>query len=154
MTITLIKGSSAYLEDCVDSLCNSELGDHYFPDRAKAKAAILEFCGTGCFLVAVDEAKRHAGFICYLPTGAFHAFPYLHLLVTSDKLRGQKVGSMMMDLFEAQIFKEKDKLFLLVASFNTKAKRFYLNRGYKEVGIIPSLYRKGVDEFLLMKTAP
>lgn len=152
MMISLIKGDARFLDECIVSLQDSDLGRFYFPNKEKAEEAINEFMFTDFFLVAVDDKDQFAGFICYLPTGAFHAFPYLHLLVTSSKMRGKGVGSKMMDIFEDRVFEQKDKLFLVVADFNQKGIEFYRKRGFLEVGIIPSLYRRGINEHLLMKT--
>jgi len=151
MIVSLVHGTSQYLQSCTDSLHDSDLGTYYFPNKERAQDAILEFINTDYFLVAIDDKNTFLGFICYLPTGAFHAFPYLHLLVTSKSVRGLGVGTLIMDLFEELIFKQKDKLFLVVADFNPRAKEFYIKRKYKEIGNIPSLYRKGINECLLMK---
>jgi len=152
VVIELINGDYRFLQECTESLQDSELGKYYFPNKDKAEDAIKEFINTEYFLVAINENMTFVGFICYLPTGAFHTFPYLHLLVTSNKLRGKGIGTLIMDKFEDIVFNQKDKLFLVVASFNPKGKDFYIKRNYKEVGIIPSLYRNEIDEHLMMKT--
>lgn len=151
MSISFIKGTASYLNVCAEALYESELGRQYFPTLKQAEKAVKEFVDSDYFLVAMDAHKTFVGFICYLPTGAFHAFPYIHLFVTSKNKRSQGVGTQMMDLFEEQISKEKDKIFLVVADFNPRGYKFYEKRGYKSIGLIPSLYRKGVDEHLLMK---
>lgn len=152
MKIELIIGDVQFVQACSESLQDSDLGKHYFPTKEKAEDAVKEFLNTDYFLVAVDEQHRFVGFICYLPTGAFHAFPLLHLLVTSSKERGKGVGTLIMDRFEEFIFAQNSKLFLVVAGFNPKGREFYKKRNYQEVGIIPSLYRDGIDEHLMMKT--
>lgn len=48
-------------------------------------------------------------------------------------------------------FKDFSKLFLVVADFNPDARRLYEKIGYTEVGCIPSLYREGITENLMMK---
>jgi len=48
-------------------------------------------------------------------------------------------------------FEYADKIFLVVADFNPEAKRFYENNGYHQVGEIPSLYRQGINEYIMMK---
>ncbi|WP_243277881.1 GNAT family N-acetyltransferase [Clostridium yunnanense] len=42
-------------------------------------------------------------------------------------------------------------IFLMVADFNKDAKKLYEKMGYEQVGIIPSFYRKGINEHLMMK---
>jgi len=151
MGIKLVKGINSHIPDCAKALVESELGKHYFPMEEQAQKTVLEFVGTDNFLVAVDEKDAFAGFLCYLPTGSFHAFPYIHLLVTARTQRNKGIGTQIMDLFESEISKVKDKAFLVVADFNPKARQFYLKRGYREIGIVPSLYRQYIDEHLMMK---
>ena len=152
MEITLIKGTEAHIPDCTRCLKESELGQNYFPGEGQAESAVREFLGTDYFLVAVDENGAFKGFLCYLPKGSFHSFPYLHLLAAPSSERGRGIGTMIMDRFEALVSEKRDKLFLVVADFNPKGCRFYKNRGYTEIGVIPSLYRKDINEHLMMKT--
>jgi ribosomal protein S18 acetylase RimI-like enzyme len=46
----------------------------------------------------------------------------------------------------------RDLLFLVVADFNPDAKILYEKIGYIQVGTIPSLYREGITEHLMMKS--
>jgi ribosomal protein S18 acetylase RimI-like enzyme len=39
----------------------------------------------------------------------------------------------------------------VVADFNPQAKKFYKDLGYKEVGVIPDLYKSGISEYIMMK---
>lgn len=151
MELTLVEGLPCHLEACTRMLENSELGQHYFPTYEMAHKGVEEFLGTDWFLVALDESGQPAGFLCCLPQGAFHSYPYLHLLVTAPHLRGAGIGTIIMDEFERRIALVRNKLFLCVAGFNSAAERFYLKRGYVRVGTIPSLYREGIDEYLMMR---
>lgn len=47
--------------------------------------------------------------------------------------------------------KLRTKTYLLVSDFNTNARKFYVSRGYEEMGRFESLFRKGIAERLLMK---
>ena len=49
------------------------------------------------------------------------------------------------------VFVKANKIILVVADFNLDGKRFYEKIGYHQVGEIPSLYRKGITEYLMMK---
>ena len=49
------------------------------------------------------------------------------------------------------VFVKANKIILVVADFNPDGKRFYEKIGYYQVGEIPSLYRKGITEYLMMK---
>lgn len=142
------------VERCARALHDSALGRAYFPAMTAADAAVREFVGSDGFLVADDEEGRFVGFACVLPRGAFHSFPYLHLLVVDPQRRSKGDGSRFMDLLERRLFSTRPMIFLVVASFNDAALRFYERRGYRQVGVIPSLYRSGVDERLLFRRAP
>ena len=63
------------------------------------------------------------------------------------------IGKKLIEFIEAKLFETRDKIFLLVGDYNPGAKIFYEKLGYKQVGTIPSLYRKGIDEYLMMKVS-
>lgn len=148
MDLCLRKGSQADMDECVEALIHSELGRKYFTEKKSAIAALEEGLASGNLYVAVNRGE-FAGFLHYLPKGAFHSFPYLHLLVVKEAFRGKGVGSFMLSAWENLV--DANKLFLCVADFNPEAKRFYEAHGYRQAGEIPGLYREGITEFLMMK---
>jgi ribosomal protein S18 acetylase RimI-like enzyme len=150
MKIKIEKGTIDNLNDCVEALINSELGRRYFEKEGSAQKAIEEAVDSHSFYVAMADTQC-AGFFYFLPKGAFHSFPYLHIIAVKKEFRDKGIGRMMMDFFEKIAFEINDRIFLVVADYNPKAKRFYEGIGYKQVGIIPSLYREGIDESLMMK---
>ena len=143
-------GSIEYVKDCEAALNISELGKHYFEKEGSAKNAVLEGINSGNLYVALEKG-RCIGFVYYIPEGAFHSFPYLHLIAVKKEHRGQGVGKKMIEFIEDMTFETKDKIFLVVADFNPGGKVFYEKLGYKQVGTIPSLYREGINEQLMMK---
>ncbi|MFZ5968343.1 MAG: GNAT family N-acetyltransferase [Bacillota bacterium] len=82
--------------------------------------------------------------------GAFHGFPYLHIIAIKEEFRNLGIGKELLDYFE-KVVAQSSKVFLVVADFNSKAKQLYEKCGYKEVGVIPNLYKSGVTEYLMMK---
>jgi ribosomal protein S18 acetylase RimI-like enzyme len=58
----------------------------------------------------------------------------------------------LLSYFEDKGFEKASRLFLLVSDFNIEAKKFYREMGYQEVGLIPDLIKKGVGEYLMMKS--
>lgn len=151
MDIYFAKAEIQYLEDCNIALINSKLGRIYFADENKAREAILEGITKEEIVVALNNEGNCLGFLWYIINGAFHSFPYLHIIAVKDEFRNQGIGNKLLVYFEKVISKDKSKVFLVVADFNPKAKRLYENIGYKEVGIIPNLYKSGVTEYLMMK---
>jgi ribosomal protein S18 acetylase RimI-like enzyme len=151
MEINIIKGSKEYINACEEALVNSELGRRYFSKEGSAKKAINEGLSKGEIYIALDANKECKGFICFITNGIFHSFPYLHIIAVKENSRNSGIGKKLLEFFEEVCFKDNTKLFLVVADFNPDAKRLYERVGYVEVGSIPSLYRVGITEHLMMK---
>jgi ribosomal protein S18 acetylase RimI-like enzyme len=151
MDITIRKANLGHLEDCKDALCNSKLGEEYFAAEEKALAALTDGITKGEVYVALDDAGRCLGFIWFILNGAFHSFPYLHIVAVKEGYRGQGIGKKLLAFFEETVFVDNAKVFLVVADFNPEAQRLYEQMGYKQVGVIPGLYKEGVTEHLMMK---
>ena len=146
--ITFAKGKKQHLKDCKDALCQSKLGEKYFSSPGSVENAILEGIRQGNLYVAlIGEAC--IGFTYIIPKGAFHSFPYLHIITIKEEYRGQGVGKALLDYSEWIASEMADKLFLVVADYNPEAKRFYERNGYQQVGEIPNLYRPGITEYLM-----
>jgi len=146
----------AHLEDCKVALLKSRLGQVYFPSEDKALTMLAKGISKGEIFVAVDEAAREEclGFIWFILKGAFHSFPYLHIIAVKEVYRGMGIGRKLLHFFEETVFTDSSKVFLVVADFNPEARRLYERLGYRQVGAIPGLYKDGVTEYLMMKTNP
>ncbi len=151
MDFKVAKADEKYVNDCKMALQNSDLGRVYFSDEDKATQAIIEGISKGEILVAINNEGICLGFIWFILNGAFHSFPYLHIIAIKEEFRNLGIGRKLLDYFEQVISKGCPKVFLVVADFNPKAKHLYQSIGYKEVGIIPNLYKSGVTEHLMMK---
>jgi ribosomal protein S18 acetylase RimI-like enzyme len=151
MDITIRKANLGHLEDCKDALCNSKLGEEYFAAEEKALAALTDGITKGEVYVVLDDAGHCLGFIWFILDGIFHIFPYLHILAVKEGYRGQGIGKKLLAFFEETVFVDNAKVFLVVADFNPEAQRLYEQVGYKQVGVIPNLYKEGVTEHLMMK---
>ncbi len=150
MDIQFKIGTEEYLEDCIKALDNSTLCTSYFQSEESRKNAVLEGIHRGTLYIVLCNGDC-AGFAYYIMEGAFHAFHYLHLIAIKEEYRGKGVGKKLLEYIEGIVFKTGDKIFLLVGDYNPGAKIFYENLGYQYLGTIPSLYRKGIDEYLMMK---
>lgn len=153
MDINIEKGSLKYLSECEDALLKSELGRRYFSNVGSGKRAVLEGLEQGNLYIALVN-EECAGFIWYIPKGAFHNFPYLHIISVKEEYRGKGIGKKLMNYVEQLVFAYTEKFFLVVADFNLSAKHFYEKNGYLQVGEIPNLYRAGITEYLMMKEKP
>lgn len=150
MNLIIEKASEKYTPDCEIALKNSTLGEKYFSKEGSAKQAVIEGINTGNLYVALHE-NECVGFFYIIPKGAFHGFPYLHIISVKEEYRGKGIGSVLLKHMENIAFEYANKLFLVVADFNPDAKRFYEKHNYHQVGVLPSLYRPGITEYLMMK---
>ena len=73
------------------------------------------------------------------------------MIAVKEGHRGEGIGKKLLQFFEAAAFADSAKAFLVVADFNPDARRLYERLEWRQVGAIPSLYREGVTEFLMMK---
>jgi len=153
MNITIEKGTLSCLSECEQAISSSVLGEKYFSAPGSARNAVLEGLEHDNLYVAMADGVC-AGFFYVIPKGAFHSFPYLHLIAVRESFRRKGVGKVLLDYAENIAFAASDKIFLVVADFNPDAKRFYERNGYRQVGEIPSLYRQGIAEYLMMKEKP
>ena len=148
--ITFTKGNEQYLKDCRDALCQSTLGARYFSSPGSAEIAILEgIRQKNLYMAFIGE--ECVGFTYIIPNGAFHSFPYLHIIAVKEEYRNKGIGKALLDYSENIAREMADKFFLVVADYNTDAKRLYERNGYQQVGKIPDLYRSGVTEYLMAK---
>ena len=148
--ITFAKGNEQHLKDCRDALCQSTLGERYFSSPGSAEDAILEGIRQENLYVAFI-GEECVGFTYIIPKGAFHSFPYLHIIAVKEEYRNKGIGKALLDYSENIAYEMADKFFLVVADYNSDAKRFYERNGYQQVGEIPNLYRPGVTEYMMAK---
>ena len=148
--IIFAKGNEQHLKDCRDALCQSTLGEKYFSSPGSAEIAILEGIRQENLYVAFI-GEECVGFTYIIPKGAFHSFPYLHIIAVKDEYRNKGIGKSLLDYSEKIAYEMADKFFLVVADYNPDAKRFYERNGYQKVGEIPNLYRPGVTEYMMAK---
>lgn len=151
MKINITKADKIHLEGCKSALINSKLGQEYFPSEEKTIAALTEGITKEEMFVAVDDKGECLGFIWFIVSGAFHSFPYLHIIAVREEFRDLGIGKKLLSFFEEMVFPHAAKVFLVVADFNPDAKRLYESLGYQQVGVLPNLYKEGVTEYLMMK---
>jgi len=152
--VTITQAHMRHLEDCKVALLDSTLGHIYFTVEENAVATLTEGIAKGEVFVAVDADGACLGFVWFIDEGAFHGFPYLHIIAVKAAYRGKGIGQQLLRFFEETAFAEHSKVFLVVADFNPEARRLYERLGYRQVGAIPGLYREGVTEYLMMKMNP
>ena len=112
--ITFAKGSERHLKDCTVALRQSTLGEKYYSSPGSAENAILEGIRQGNLYAALI-GEECVGFAYIIPKGAFHSFPYLHIIAVKEEYRDKGIGKALLDHSERIAFEMADKFFLVVA---------------------------------------
>ena len=157
MKIMITDAKPEHIDDCLTTVTQSQLGREYFYDSNETRHLLLGGFANDEISVAHGdgpdgEPDKFLGFMWVVPNGAFYDYPFLHLIAVKEELRGHGIGSRLLDFIEELFFADHSKIFLVVADFDIGPKRLYESRGYVQVGTIPSLYKDGVAEQLMMKT--
>ena len=118
--IIFAKGNEQHLKDCRAALCRSTLGERYFSSPESAENAILEGIRQENLYVAF-VGEECVGFTYISPKGAFHSFPYLHIIAVKEEYRNRGIGKALLNYSENIAHEMADKLFLVVADYNPAA---------------------------------
>lgn len=139
---------------CCEMLAGCKLGTVYYPSKSMMLAAIQKAVSHDSFLVAVAD-NEIAGFIWYQETGMFHSFPYLHMIVVKEDMQHKGIGRQLLTEYEQGSLEKlgtlRTKSYLLVADFNNEAFEIYKKNGYQEINCFNGLFRRNVNERLMMK---
>ncbi len=155
--LAIVRAEENDIADCSKLIFYSEIGSLYYPQLAVLESQLHKAVANEELYTAKSIDKCLFGCLWFLKNGAFYHYPYLHFIVVASEYRHLGAGQQMLDFFEQFTLingkhKLRTKVFLLVADINTKAARFYENNGYIKVGKIDALFRKSIDENLMMKT--
>jgi ribosomal protein S18 acetylase RimI-like enzyme len=140
------------IDTCVEIMSGSVPWTRYgMDDEAIAAMWRSALCSGAVVNVAHVESKT-AGFAWFIDRGGFGLSGYLKLLGVHPDLRGQGVGGVLLDHTEQLTIQAgRQDLLLLVSDFNVAALKFYLDRGYVQVGSIPDYAVPGIAELILRK---
>ena len=135
---------------------DSELGRKYYPTEKTLLEKMQAACQNSDRIMVVREKEKICGMLWFQMKGAFGMYPYLHLIFIPDSMKENGVGRELMRYLEYYALngegqKIKSRIFLTAGSWNEGAIEFYDRLGYTTIGVIPSLFRKNVEERLLMK---
>lgn len=96
MGLIILKAQKKHINECEKSLVNSDLGRTYFSEENSARNALLEGFKKGELFVALSESKEFIGFYWIINQGAFHSFPYLHIIAIKEEYRGKGFGKTLL----------------------------------------------------------
>lgn len=151
MQIKIELAKKGQARDCLSCVKQSELWEAYFKSNATAEDDIEEMISKEQIYIALNQDNECIGFMVIIHNGCFRRFSYLSLIAVEKDYRSKGIGKQLLKKFEETGFEQADRVFLLVSDFNKKAQLLYRKSGYKKVGKIPDLFKKGVSEHLLVK---
>ena len=131
----------------------TELGTTYFPTLATCASALENGIAHDEVFALYAPDGEAAALLWFQQEGAFYRYPYLHIIVVGNAWQGQGLGRKLLDFYEERICCDRlrTKSFLVVDEANERARAVYARRGYEQVGRLPGLFRRGVNELLLVK---
>lgn len=94
--------------------------------------------------------ERIAGFAIIQTCGTFSG--YIQTLCVAREFRSKGFGSSILRYCESLIGVYSPNVFICVSAFNTDAMRLYERFGFRVVGELPDLVKKGFTEILMRKT--
>ncbi len=92
-----------------------------------------------------------AGFVIFTPEPVFARGGYLRAIGVSQAIRGSGIGGKLLSFAEKTTSEKAQNLYLCVSSFNRAGRSFYRKLGYRQVGRIDGLIRKGMSELVYQK---
>ena len=110
---------------------------------------VLTRPGGDLFIARKAENDAPAGFILIAPNGLAGS-PYIACIAVAAEMRAKGIGSEMLRFAERRVI-APGHLFLVVSSFNHKARRLYLRQGYECVGELKDYCVAGHSELILHK---
>jgi ribosomal protein S18 acetylase RimI-like enzyme len=117
--------------------------------RRNVETARARFADPALELFVPREDGRPLGFLLCHPHGAMGS-PYIASLGLAPEARSRGVGRRLLE-FAEQHYRGRRHLFLLVSSFNPRAKKLYERMGYRQVGEIPGYVIAEASEILMHK---
>jgi GNAT superfamily N-acetyltransferase len=103
-------------------------------------------------IVAAERDGRPVGLAWILPSRILNGAAYLRLLLVAEGRHRGGLGARLLAATEAAARVVANHLVLLATTDNAGARRFYARLGYRHVGSLPGLTRRGLDEALYWKT--
>jgi GNAT superfamily N-acetyltransferase len=102
----------------------------------------------------VDGQDQPVGYVCYGPTPMTEGTFDLYWIVVDPNFQGQGIGSKLLDFLEKVLKGIGGRMILAETSSvpeYEETQRFYLQKGFQEVGRVPDFYYPGNDRITYCK---
>lgn len=150
-----ITGKEKHYDACAEIFRNTELMNRYSEGEDKEKVirdSLYYHLTDGSTILAEDEEGRIVGVLMFCNDGMFGSLPYIAELGVREELRGTGIGTALLREFTERCRNNGKQLcFICVSSFNQRAKVLYEREGFRELTLIKSFLKDGIDEYLMMK---
>jgi [ribosomal protein S18]-alanine N-acetyltransferase len=90
------------------------------------------------------------GLVIVVMKGTFTG--YINILAVRDDWRGQGIGTRLLLYAQERIFRDSPNAFILVSSFNPRARALYQRLGFEVIGELKDFIVRGHSEWLLRKS--
>jgi len=115
-------------------------------------AALARFLGQKdpslhCLMITV--AGKTAGVFCV--QYPWMRGSYIALFAVFEPYSGKGIGAELVEWLGGQTAEKCRNLWALVSSFNRRARKFYKQRGFREIAVLEDLVAPGFDEILIRK---
>ena len=90
------------------------------------------------------------GFVVIEMRGTF--IGYIRTIAVREDWRGRGLGTRLLGFAESRILRVQPNVFMLVSSFNPRARALYQRLGYEVIGELRDYIVRGHSEWLLRKT--
>jgi len=147
-------GNEAYLGKYHEVFHDSALYSRYFSDDDRLEKVLRYAVSNRELWVAANGASDEIiGVMQVQLMGFFGAFPYLALLGVKKEWRSKGAGRFLIAAFEeAARQRGCEKTSLMASSFNPRAIRLYQSVGYKKIGYLDDAFKRGIGEYIFVKT--
>jgi len=102
----------------------------------------------------VNHEDQPLGYVCYGPTPMTEGTFDLYWIVVNTQYQNQGVGTKLLDFFEDTVKGMNGRMILIDTSSISpyeSVKRFYSEKGYREVARVPDYYWPGNDRITFCK---
>ena len=122
-----------------------------------ASERLAKGAASGYLFIFAQEGPQVLGYACYGPiAGTLHSWD-LYWIVVQKNLRGQGLGSGLLELVEQRVWSaDGERLYVETSSLPRyrPTRRFYQSLGYAPQAVLADFYAPGDDKVIYVKALP
>ncbi|MBR5329122.1 MAG: GNAT family N-acetyltransferase [Firmicutes bacterium] len=151
-SIRFVPGNAEKIAEYISIFENSDLFDRYFKNNTEFLDSLIAPVNEGNTVIAENMDGEAVGFMLFNMEGMYGKLPYLELLGVKEGYRDMGIGAQLIDIFFAIGQKlGHNRFFISASDFNPRAKALYHRKGFRTLCLVPELFKKGINEWLLIR---